>query len=223
MTEETQKEHARLEENEKRKLFHDVIVLNKPITLQRPAWKDRDQIVHPEETIVKEKQMKIQFVQDKDKMTLFAKFEDVPTPILLGKGEDIRALGETWTAQQARDLLFKQIGDRDLQEFLQMGFPETPESDPDGVGAILSGMLSQIGINSSPNCSCRKRAVIMNKKGPQWCRDNKGEILDWLENEATKRKLAFVRSVANIMVEKAIKKSERLKAKKKKIQEQKNE
>ena len=63
----------------------------------------------------------------------------------------------------------------------------------------------------------------MNKKGPQWCRDNKGEILDWLENEATKRKLAFVRSVANIMVEKAIKKSERLKAKKKKIQEQKNE
>jgi len=221
MTEEVQKEHAKLEEDDKKKIFHDVVILTKPITLQRPPWKDNKQIVHPEETIVREKQLDLQFVQDKKRMTLFAKFADVPTPIMLAKGEDLRALGETWTAQQARDLLFKQIGDRDLQEFLQMGFPETPESDPDGVGAILSGMLSQMGINSSPNCSCRRRAVVMNQKGPQWCRDNKGEILDWLENEAKKRKLAFVRSVANLMVEKAIKKSERLKAKK--AQEQKNE
>ena len=66
-------------------------------------------------------------------------------------------------------------------------FPPTLESVPNGAGSILSGMISAMGIKSTPNCSCKRHALEMNTNGPDWCEENLGTILDWLNEEAQKR------------------------------------
>jgi hypothetical protein len=41
-------------------------------------------------------------------------------------------------------------------------------------------------------------------KDPGWCEQNLETICDWLQEEATKRKLPFVRMAAKILVRRAI-------------------
>jgi hypothetical protein len=50
----------------------------------------------------------------------------------------------------------------------------------------------------------------MNTNGPDWCDENLGTILNWLEEESKKRNLPFVRTVAKMMVQRAVNKSRRL-------------
>jgi hypothetical protein len=72
---------------------------------------------------------------------------------------------------------------------------------------MLSKMLSKIGINSTPNCSCRRRAIEMNNKGPDWCEQNTDMIVGWLREEAQKRKLPFVDFAGKLLIQRAIKMS----------------
>lgn len=74
----------------------------------------------------------------------------------------------------------------------------------DGVGTELKKLLSKIGINASPNCSCNKRASLMNNNGIEWCEANIDTIVNWLEEESKKRKLPFVRYAATLIVKRAI-------------------
>ena len=83
--------------------------------------------------------------------------------------------------------------------------PQTLEDTPNGPGTMLSKMLSKIGINSTPNCSCRRRAIEMNTKGPDWCEQNMDMIVGWLREESTKRKLPFVDFAGKILIQRAIK------------------
>lgn len=78
-----------------------------------------------------------------------------------------------------------------------------------GVGSELKKMLSMIGITSTPNCSCNAKAKHMNDKGIDWCKDNKDLIVDWLEEEAKKRKLPFVRFAARKLINFAIYRTEK--------------
>jgi len=87
--------------------------------------------------------------------------------------------------------------------------PQTLEDNPNGPGTILSKMLSKIGINSTPNCSCRRRAIEMNNKGPEWCEQNLDMIVGWLKEEATKRKLPFVDFAGKLLIQRAIKLSKK--------------
>jgi hypothetical protein len=73
-------------------------------------------------------------------------------------------------------------------------------------------MIKTIGIKSSSNCSCRKHAIEMNDKGPDWCEENIGTILAWIKEESTKRKLPYVEFVAKSIVQRAIYKSRKIKA-----------
>ena len=50
----------------------------------------------------------------------------------------------------------------------------------------------------------------MNEQGPDWCEQNMDQILSWLEHEAKKRKMPFVRFFAKMLVKRAIKKSRKL-------------
>ena len=59
----------------------------------------------------------------------------------------------------------------------------------------------------------------MNTEGPDWCENNMDTILAWLEEESSKRKLPFVRTVAKMMVNRSISKSRRMLAKKAKENE----
>jgi hypothetical protein len=74
-----------------------------------------------------------------------------------------------------------------------------------GVGTELSKILESIGIKSSPNCSCKKRAATMDQNGIEWCENNKETIIGWLEEEAKKRKMLFSKTIAGIVLNRAIK------------------
>jgi hypothetical protein len=92
--------------------------------------------------------------------------------------------------------------------------PQTlEEQDPDGPGTKLSQMLEKIGIKSSPTCSCKARARLMNEKGYEWCEQNVDTIVGWLREEATKRKLPFVNIAGKILIKRAISLSKKAKLK----------
>lgn len=84
---------------------------------------------------------------------------------------------------------------------------ERPLPPPPGPGTELKALLKKVGIVASPGCSCNKRAQLMDEnesKEPGWCEANLETICDWLQEEATKRKLPFVRMAAKILVRQAI-------------------
>ena len=78
-----------------------------------------------------------------------------------------------------------------------------------GPGTELKRLLKMIGIMATPNCQCNQRAKVMDERGVQWCRDNIEEIVDWLKEESDKRGMLFVRSVARMVVSRAITNAER--------------
>lgn len=86
--------------------------------------------------------------------------------------------------------------------------------DEDGPGTELKKLLSYFNIKSSENCSCAKKAKIMNREGTDWCRNNKSIIISWLEQEANKRKLPFFKIAASKLIDLAISRAERKKKKK---------
>lgn len=84
------------------------------------------------------------------------------------------------------------------------GTTDTPTFGP---GTELKALLANVGITASPGCSCNARARVMDTmeaKEPGWCEKNLETICDWLQEEATKRKLPFVRMAAKILVRQAI-------------------
>ena len=78
-----------------------------------------------------------------------------------------------------------------------------------GPGTELKKLLSKIGITSSPTCSCNKRAKTMDEKGIAWCEENVETICDWLQEEATKRKLPFVRLAGKALIHLAIRRAKK--------------
>ena len=93
--------------------------------------------------------------------------------------------------------------------------PDTPTSGgktmptkTTGPGTELANLLNMIGINSKEKgCQCKSHARRMDREGPQWCRDNIETILGWLQKEAKKRKLPFVKQVAKQVVLLAIRRA----------------
>ena len=84
---------------------------------------------------------------------------------------------------------------------------DRPPPPPPGPGTELKALLKKVGITASPGCSCNKRAQVMDEnesKEPGWCEANLETICDWLQEEATKRKLPFIRMAAKILVRQAI-------------------
>jgi hypothetical protein len=170
--------------------------------------------VHPAEDITLDP-IEVTFQVLDQAKAVFAVFKGVPRPLPLLNGPAFEQFQKDGSPEdKLEEMVTKFLGD-DPQAVLQRLMPRTLDSDPDGPGTILSGMLSAMGINSTPNCSCRARAIRMNTEGPDWCENNLQTILDWLREEAKKRKLPFVESGAKLMVQKAISKSRRLLAKNK--------
>lgn len=90
-------------------------------------------------------------------------------------------------------------------------YPLKPKTNPSshqiGPGTELSNILRKFGFKITPNCSCKQRAILMNFLGNEWCKNNIEIILKWLEEEAKKRKIIFIKRLAKILVNNAIKKS----------------
>lgn len=77
-------------------------------------------------------------------------------------------------------------------------------SPTEGPGTELKKLLSLVGITADENCSCNKHARIMNSWGPDECERRIDEIVGWLRDEATKRKLPFIDSAGRAIVRRAI-------------------
>jgi hypothetical protein len=182
--------------------------LNTTITLYpSPFNNNNDVLITPDPIITNE--LDVSFILREKTGMVYAQIVNVPGIIVLTTSEDNPNIYDL-TLRDFEKMFLEKIQD-DPQTFLQNMFPKTLEADPNGAGSILSKMLSYIGINASPTCSCKKRAAEMNSRGNNWCEENLDTILLWLKEESNKRKLPFIESIAKLMVKKAIKMSRKLK------------
>jgi hypothetical protein len=189
-----------------------MIRLDNPVSIQKPAYTDphTNKVVIPEPFEVQD--LQVVFYEREHNKILGAQILGFQNPVNLYGAEAYDALGDNRSLSALKQKVIEIIGP-DPKSFLQGLFPPTLESVPNGPGSVLSGMISAMGIKSTPNCSCRRHAIEMNTHGPEWCEENLGTILEWLNEEAKKRNLPFVRTVAKLIVQRAINKSRRLLAK----------
>jgi len=185
--------------------------LNKEVTIKQPPYTHTNgKIVHPEPTTYSE--LDVTYIIRPTNNTMYAQIVGIPSPIMLVDGLQNHTNVLNLTIDNLESILLSKLGD-DPQTYLQSLFPKTLESDPDGPGSILSGMIAAMGIKTTPTCSCKRHAIEMNEKGNDWCEQNMTTILGWLKQESEKRKLPFIETVAKMIVSRAIKTSRRLKSK----------
>ena len=185
--------------------------LNSPVTLQPNPYKDQHgNIIFPDPVVYTE--LDVSYIYRPQSKSIYAQISGIPGILNLTTNNSLDYLNSLSLKDLQELLSIKLINNP--QETLQSLFPKTMESDPNGPGSILSNMLSYIGINSSPNCSCKRHAIEMNERGPDWCEQNIDTILGWLKEESKKRSLPFVESVAKLIVLRAIKLSRKIKNKK---------
>lgn len=76
-----------------------------------------------------------------------------------------------------------------------------------GPGTELKRLLSRVGIRSEPGCKCNSRAMQMDAWGPDICEQRINEIVGWLREEATSRRLPFFETIAAAVVRTAIRRA----------------
>lgn len=76
-----------------------------------------------------------------------------------------------------------------------------------GAGTELKALLKKLGIVAKPNCSCNKRARVMDEKGCDWCEENIDTIDGWLADEARKRKLPYLSLAGRMLIRLAIRRA----------------
>jgi hypothetical protein len=82
-----------------------------------------------------------------------------------------------------------------------------PPAPKYGPGTELKKLLKKVGIVATPTCSCNARAKRMDveeAREPGWCEAHLDEIVGWLREEATRRKLPFVDMAGRVLVRRAI-------------------
>ena len=122
-----------------------------------------------------------------------------------------------YTVAEVRGCVVKEDGDKITVDETHPAYPR--ETKPGyvldvnttpvacGPGTELKKLLKKIGIVASPNCSCNARARRMDEeevREPGWCDAHLEEIVGWLREEATKRKLPFIDIAGRILVRRAI-------------------
>lgn len=66
---------------------------------------------------------------------------------------------------------------------------EQQKKQRNGPGTQLHRILKQLtGEEIERGCKCRGHIAAMNQRGPKWCRANLDTIIDWLNEEITRRK-----------------------------------
>lgn len=127
-----------------------------------------------------------------------------------------------YTLNEVRPCIVSEDGDQITVDVDHPAYPRTPKPgfvppQPQGVpqpqaptsgpGVELKKLLKRIGIVATPNCSCNARAKKMDveeAREPGWCEAHLDEIVGWLREEATKRKLPFVDMAGRVLVRRAI-------------------
>lgn len=181
--------------------------LNSRISIYPPPYTDQNnQLVNPPPLVMDE--LDVTYHDNPTSKIVSATIKNIPGSFVLAHSMDYEKLGDV-SRSVLEKLLYDSIKD-DTAQKLRAKFPKTLEENPNGPGTILTNMISTMGIKSTPNCSCRRHAIEMNDKGPDWCEENMNTILGWLKEESVKRHLPYIESVASLIVKRAIKTSRRL-------------
>lgn len=118
-----------------------------------------------------------------------------------------------YTTLETEDCIVKKVGSLWTIDTQHPKYPSSMKknlsTDKGGAGTELKSLLKLIGITSSPGCSCNKRAAIMDHNGIDWCKQNLDQIVSWLREEATKRKLPFANFAGKKIVRMAISRAEK--------------
>jgi hypothetical protein len=181
--------------------------LRNPIRLQPSSYTDQDgNIVKPDQLVLQT--LQISFTDIPHKQIYQIKIEGIPTSITIFSGEAYIAASKGFDITRRAALVqLDAMMAGNPEGFFQQFFPKTLENHPDGAGTILSNFLKKIGITSTPNCLCRQRAIEMNEKGTDWCLQNLDTIVEWLKEEADKRKYTYQDWCIKALVNRAIKRS----------------
>jgi hypothetical protein len=92
---------------------------------------------------------------------------------------------------------------------LQISCPPEPRArTAEGPGSELTRLLNRFWIRYQPGCKCQDRAAQMDDMGPEWCRENRELILSWMEEEARRRGIPYLRVAAELVLEAAISRAE---------------
>lgn len=178
--------------------------LNKEISINPPSYSDQNSnIVNPPP--LKLKQLNIVYVDDAVTNNYYAQIQNFPTPVTLYSKEEY--IKHSPINKTQGEIKLKEILGEFPEKYLRSLFPKTMEEDPNGPGTVLSKTIKSLGIVMSQGCSCRRHAIEMNTKGNDWCEKNIDNVVGWLREEATKRKLPFIDAIGKLMVTRAIKKS----------------
>jgi hypothetical protein len=109
-------------------------------------------------------------------------------------------------SQESYSLLVKKYRGPQPKAVVRRKPDETP-SPCHGPGTELKSLLKTIGIVAKPNCSCNKRAQVMDQKGCDWCEEHIEEIDGWLAEEAKKRKLPYLSLAGKTLIRLAIRRA----------------
>lgn len=181
--------------------------LDQEIAIQPPPFTDNtNKLVQP--NIIKFKILNVSYIDNPLSKTVYAQIQNIPNRLLLVDKNEYDIWGD-YTQQQIENRLMEKLGN-DIGKTLRSLFPKTLEENPNGPGTILANMISSLGIKSSPTCSCKRHALEMNEKGSEWCESNIQTIVGWLAEESNKRKIPFVKSLATMVVKRAIRRSKQL-------------
>jgi hypothetical protein len=126
-----------------------------------------------------------------------------------------------YTLDEVRACIASEDGDTITVDETHSSYPRTPKPGfvppvpvlqppaPNcGPGTELKKLLKTwLRIEASPTCSCNARAKRMDveeARSPGWCEAHLDEIVGWLREEATKRKLPFLDVAGRLLVRRAI-------------------
>lgn len=85
--------------------------------------------------------------------------------------------------------------------------PDQPPAPADGPGTELKKILEARGFKILSNCKCRERVDEMNRRGVEWCRQNREKIMGWLREECERRGIPFWKWPARACLELALARS----------------
>lgn len=121
-----------------------------------------------------------------------------------------RCFERGYTLDEVWPCVMEQTGDLLLVDIDHPAYPRNIKSNNEtnsisgGPGTELKKLLANIGIKGTPNCSCNKRALLMDQNGIEWCENNMNIIIEWLKEEAHKRNLPFIETAAKLLIKRAI-------------------
>lgn len=123
--------------------------------------------------------------------------------------EDVISYSSVINRNDNNEIISIELTDENY-EILKNKYRDNYQTSYNGVGTQLKKILAKIGIKTTATCSCNKYAAIMDKNGIEWCENNIDTILSWLEDEAKKRHMPFIKYAAQLVVKRAISNAKRI-------------